>query len=106
MTPKEVLVGGKAIIEEYGWVQGRFGDTTRGFCAYGAMDYAWVTREGPKVGKPELYNAVRLFRETAGAPSVDRWNDEICRTKEEVLAMFDKAIARAEEAECSAQKKD
>lgn len=56
------------LIEKYGWIQGRYGGPSSGFCASGAILYAgWSW--GP------------TFREGG----VAAWNDDPHRTKEEVI---------------------
>lgn len=95
MTTIEILKGARALIEK-GWCQGRYATDTNGapasersdnavcFCISGAL-----FRLGAGAGAPASY-AVRAAIDYAYLVA---WNDKRGRTKEQVLAAFDKAIA-------------
>lgn len=99
----DVLKEARALIADKGWCQGVYARNANGnatdlhgrhaaaFCAEGAMFCA--------AGEGFAENALSFFADAI--PSGYRrgylsWNDEPGRTKEEVLAAFDRAIARAE----------
>lgn len=89
-TTKDLLVFGKSRIEQYGWIQHRFGTKAVGFCMAGSM-----IPDGGRVS--EFANAAdQCLRKVIGENSIGKWNDMPGRTKEEVLEAFDKAIALAE----------
>jgi hypothetical protein len=85
VTDKEILKLAKQRIEKYGWIQGNFGDEQCGFCSAGA--FLDIYANGEKV---ETYWARLKLQRLVGA--LLSWNDAPGRTKEEVLAAFDKAI--------------
>ena len=102
MTTAEVLRAARAKIEQ-GWCQGESARGSRGtyidpaaseaqeWCPLGALDYvcyrnAYSYYDGARTA---LAKAMR-------SASVSDWNDMLGRTKEEVLAAFDRAIAAAE----------
>jgi hypothetical protein len=74
----QALIAGRRRIEE-GWCQGSM-RTREGVCAIGAISY------NPKAIEV-LY---RAFGEDRYIP---KWNDAPGRSKEEVLALYDRAIA-------------
>jgi hypothetical protein len=101
----ELLKSAKDVILQYGWVQGTQGDRESGFCATGAIweaagyrvpsglsDVArWQVLVEAQAAESVLFD---VLRNLLIGPRV--FNDTIGRTKEEVLALFDTAIARAE----------
>lgn len=103
MSVKEGLIKARAKVEE-GWCQGAAArdkgglavaatssDATR-FCILGAINAARLDNGVSVIG--ELYCALKC---EAGESSLAGFNDAPGRTQEEVLALFDKAIARVEE---------
>ena len=102
MTTLEAMVGARQVLAEMGWCRGvpamdEEGEWRRAtspkavvFCALGAVDR--VTDHNPF-----LQNDVnRLLSDLSGHPILT-WNDAPGRTKEEVIALFDQAIASLEE---------
>lgn len=97
MNRKEILIAAKANIEK-GWCQGvpaidAYGnpvlpgaESACAFCILGAL-----RRAGGFTGAVDARNAIA---ELVPHGLVANWNDTAGRTKEEVLALFDKAIAR------------
>jgi hypothetical protein len=92
---RDVLVEAKRLLIESGWCQGDYhkGDT---FCSVGAMSRSAnrmlpagvdLTSQFP----PYRDAYIRLMKIVGGAVSL--WNDQPIRTKAEVLAAFDRAIA-------------
>lgn len=102
MTVKEDLITARAKVET-GWCQGTAARDKRGnhvsaqsldatqFCILGAVSAARPANSVPVIA--ELYRTLN-HEEYQGALS--GFNDAPGRTQEEVLALFDKAIARAE----------
>ena len=91
----DILRNGKLLIETHGWGQGDGAMPPRG-------GYCVLTAIGGDEGDYH-YDAIRLFERANGIGptgfgiSVIGWNDAPERTKEEVFAAFDKAIALAEQ---------
>lgn len=83
-TTHEVLVAARNLIDRGGWIQGAV-LTSDGRCAVGALrdtGGALDTNDEP----------FWILRRQVGT-ALSRWNDTPGRTKAEVLAAFDKAIA-------------
>jgi hypothetical protein len=89
-----ILQRARQIIEETGWIQCHLA-TRYGYCMLGALRMAEFGT--PNIGRNPLDDtdmekivsrALRLPRDQ----KLHQWNDAIGRTKEEVLAAFDKAI--------------
>lgn len=101
MTPVEVLKKAKALIEERGWCRREYKDTRGCYCSLGACYVAsGYEVEGASVlhdGDVTAYATAEKALERAIDSAVIRWNDSPGRTKDEVLAAFDKAIALAEQ---------
>jgi hypothetical protein len=87
---------------ERGWTQGAIARDAIGFsvpslghdaarwCTVGA-----ISRAAPD-GCDVYWVALDLLRNVVGTSAIEIWNDQPTRTKEDVLAAFDKAIALAE----------
>lgn len=104
----ETLRRARDLLLEKGWTQGTF-DNTHGYCTLGACHYSFP-QETPTSLRDATCSTMRnvLFttiQATYGAEhpaesmSVIIWNDTPGRTKDEVLAVFDQAIANVCEAE-------
>jgi hypothetical protein len=103
MKPSEILVEAKRLLVEKGWTQGAYARDTNGrivgcpapddacFCAYGALVAASIGESFT------LHSEAYGYLDIVCGGSVARFNDAKDRTKEEVLAAFDKAIALAKE---------
>ena len=100
MTDLEILQRARAALVEHGWRQGTFGTTERGFCALGAVRFAAYDIDGTYLLTDETRAfEVRKLLECVmpvgyGLPG---WNDYAARTIDDVLALFDRAIAEARE---------
>lgn len=97
LTTHEVLVGARNYLEEHGWVQATMTDGER-VCVLGAIKAASgrVARPWHCGLFPHVQVLIQALTGKVGAVSSDpltRWNDAPGRTKEEVLDLFDKAIA-------------
>jgi hypothetical protein len=98
MKLSEILRAGKANIETRGWCQGD--EATIHGPPNGPCCVATAMPSGPEFDHSLL--AIDLFKETNGIDpkiGIGAWNDAPERTKEEVLAAYDKAITAAEEQE-------
>lgn len=95
MTEKKVDVSRlrKALdlIRKYGWRKGGYGSRESGFCASGALQFA-----GCEIFSPE-YQAVLdqtgYDAKTGPKAGLSYWNDKKERTKMQVEAAFERAIA-------------
>jgi hypothetical protein len=104
MTPKELLEKAKKTIQEKGWTQGAYKrgpNAEGGFCMYGAIYEAagvMTSSDGPDIiptGKlaDSIHAARNALVRAVGNPIA--YNDAAGRTKDQVLEVFDDAIARA-----------
>lgn len=99
----DILRAGKANIESKGWCQGDEKALAEeghphGFCV--ATSVTDVTGLDNHTTYNTGIDAMVLFKRANGIDPdlcIGRWNDAPGRTKEEVLAAFDKAIALAEQ---------
>ena len=92
----KILTKAKEEIEKYGWIQNAHGDRRRGYCVIGALEAAdpdWVDYD--KHARA-LFSGVIPSGVTEDKESrILVWNDKPGRTKEDVLAAFDTAIAQS-----------
>lgn len=98
MDVKQVLIEARRLIAEKGWTQGVNARNSKGrvvkptykgavcFCIYGALGR--VVEELSEVHD----EAVALLEHEVQPKFVSEWNDTPGRTREEVLAVFDRAI--------------
>lgn len=92
MTVLELLTVARLQIE-IAWCQGqyeRFEGGVRHFCLLGALMPA--TTPGVL-----YYGATDVLVDVLGQRKLSAWNDDPCRTKEDVLKLYDRAIRMAEE---------
>lgn len=98
MNTVQVLKKARALIAEHGLAKNTYGDKHDGFCAVGALRAAHPNKEYTD-------NTLRVL--AAPLPAVWRddkdpwfaivnWNDQVDRTKAQVLSLFTKAIKRLE----------
>ena|SRR5690606_11551681 len=88
----DVLRRSRELIEEFGWIQGNYGSKEVGFCSAGAI----CECEGEGFPEPAVEDACDAFDDAVdgdGYYGTVSFNDAPGRTKEEVLKMFDQAIA-------------
>lgn len=100
-TAKELLIAAKWILEHVGWCQhvscrwpgpdvmGKGRGSPEAYCLTGAMN---VVECEPSCPWPDATMLVSIL---IGSDQVAVWNDDPKRTKKQVLALLDKAIARA-----------
>jgi hypothetical protein len=91
-TEADVLRGAIAVLEEYGWIQGRLGDCAEGFCIMGAVRYAALTVAGD-----DMLGWFDVLEEAGLPQDAGFWNDQRGRTKAEVVALLKRAAHLAEE---------
>lgn len=95
MSALTVLRDARNLITEHGWTKGEYGNKELGFCAVGAMMEAANTVPG---SANDYRGAQIAFRdhipedERSWTNSIVTWNDSLDRQKDDVLAVFDKAI--------------
>lgn len=96
MKTSELLRRARERLVRFGWVQGRYGYSSVGHCAIGAL-------YGDRLRVPDgtdVFAGEGFLEDAIGAPgTVVAWNDKPGRTAAEVLAAYDDAIAIAESAE-------
>lgn len=83
----EVLKGARKLLKEKGWIQ-HTGSSDSGLCILGAMGHYCSSNQCYDV----LDRAKEPLLELSGAEFLHLWNDEMCRTKEEVIDLLDRAI--------------
>lgn len=96
---QQLLWNGAQVIRRYGLAQRDLGSISRGYCVYGALTVA-------KTGNTNLYRidiandlnlvtpAAMLLEQFLAAGHICDWNNEVGRTKDEVIAAMEGA-ARA-----------
>lgn len=68
------------------------------FCSIGAIDRALYLLDGTfRLNDVLLDSAFDALAKSVKVDSIALWNDDSCRTHEEVLAAFDDAIAQTKE---------
>jgi hypothetical protein len=108
-TVKEVLTAARWMIENVGWCQGSYyiskdevgcfnpsfemgnASNVSCMCASGAVYLVEATKELQNQSLDFLWGTIGVGTEV----SVPDWNDQPKRTKEQVLAAFDRAIEKA-----------
>lgn len=100
-TSKELLVAARSLIANVGWCQNDYKkhdiwfDVT-GYCSIGALVYGNDSKSSSnlyELAEARLMQAIGLTETTTR--DLIGWNDAPERTKEEVIAAFDKAIELA-----------
>lgn len=102
MDTREVLVEGRRRLAEGGWVQNMLQDGWGAYCAAGAV--SWDA--APQDYEPAISALAEVLHERGVEPSygghdihdwatVVTFNNEVARAVDEVLEVFDEAIARA-----------
>lgn len=96
MTPDELLDAAAAAIDRFGWIQQHMGGTDRGFCLYGALDYAhWQGREAGRLHDVETEGRAQSALRCVVGHTIIEWNDAPGRCKEEVTAALRMAAERS-----------
>ncbi len=84
-----------AIIDKYGWVQGRSGSEEEGFCATGSLWHQYsILKKNKQAALPSAGAAANAAEVVVGECCLPGWNDRQGRTKEEVTSLF-RRTARA-----------
>ncbi len=91
---KTVLVNARNKIAEHGWCQGKTKNEVGCYCIVGSIIYAGL-EINPKITSVihETDFVLQVNKIDERTYSLAKWNDEPGRTKEEVIAALDKAIA-------------
>jgi hypothetical protein len=96
-TIKQVLTAAKWMIENVGWIKGSYAEyddgskLPTGFCSLGALNAVEANNRVKEQAQIHLYHT--LHHALGVNDGVAYWQDNAVRTKEEVLAFFEKAIA-------------
>lgn len=94
------LVEARDAIVEHGWIQRAYGSPAAGFCILGALGYVTVDNGYDTVTQAQFTEARdKLFAELNRSEwkshrSLAGFNDYEETTQDDVLALFDRAIAR------------
>lgn len=112
MTPRELLEAGRARLVKKGWCRG-WGRSNGRACALGSL--RWVQKDGdlcyPNHPDHDTYKRAAKYLQSA-LPSLSKaygvmgYNDSIADNINDILALFDRAIAKAKECEESRDEKD
>jgi len=100
----DFLVASRAKIESFGWIQGGFGDPVQGYCTLGAVKAAVIEDMGyDYCAYRATYTRLAEQLPSLGwrlidggdnySGSIAVFNDSPATSKQDVLALFDKAIA-------------
>jgi hypothetical protein len=98
-TPKQVLIAAKWILENKGWCQHHFGLTKNGK----NLSYTQCRKDLDRaclvgaIGVIDAESPIRVRAEQAvlnllPGISISHWNDELGRTKQQVLDLLDRVI--------------
>jgi hypothetical protein len=81
-------------IERYGWIKDDGGSIEKGFCALGAINYA--TRYYENYNSNIAWQEYKLARDALArvihTHHIARWNDNVCQSKDDVIAAFRKVL--------------
>ena len=99
VTNKAILTKALELIQTYGWIQHSSGSIGIGYCAFGAVYDAvsglyksWSSeRDKAETSTLDLLNK-QVKNVSSDHTNIVGYNDELNRTKEEVLAIFRRAI--------------
>lgn len=81
------------VLEKYGWIKRSYGDESRGFCAIGSLGRVENPNDplGRGPSSPAGLAAERYLASNCGCLQLYRWNDEVAKSKEQVIKFFRKA---------------
>ena len=88
MTQKETFVAAIGRLEKFGWIQGEFGNEESGFCLAGCV-YGGI--DAPPVARGARAILVKVIGDT----NIGAWNDQLGRTKVEVIDALRRSLALA-----------
>ena len=92
MTPKQLLINARHHLVENGWIQGyNYDENSEKCCSFGAL-YVALWRSDDRANRGALTGAMIELSKAIGNYPVTWWNDQPERTKEDVIAAFDRAI--------------
>ena len=72
-------------LKQYGWIKNAIGSKERGFCIVGAIDYVYPALGDESWKYDNVYAEIRRKI----VVSIAYWNDEICKSKEEAIALLE-----------------
>jgi hypothetical protein len=110
-TAREVLVAARKLLTK-GWTQGEMSDRVKRvqcYCAAGAVNKALGHNveqysDSSHPAFKALLNDSKVKRTSGSDPTIyglTYWNDKKRRTQEQVIALFDRTIAKLEKAEAN-----
>jgi hypothetical protein len=85
----KVLIKARDYLVEHGWCQGAMENRSGQVCIFGAV---YIVGEFNSSVDP-TFSRVMFALKNITKDSAQRWNDEPGRTQEEVVSLFDQAIA-------------
>ncbi len=95
----KLLTEARGLIENNGWCQGALWNNSGEYCIYGALFHVHCGSPHGNVTSILAEARTSLCLASKAQPATPsglvKWNNTPGRTKEEVLAAFDKAIARS-----------
>ena len=96
MIELEILKETRRLLEEEGWIQKSYHKSGEGYCLEGAWRSACRQTGASLEQSVNSYQYLddKIFRDSH--TFMTRWNDELGRTKEEVLAVVVEAISLIE----------
>jgi hypothetical protein len=98
MSLIRLLTNARNLVAEH-WTQGEMFvkyDSLTAYCITGAVWEATGSRVR-KEPTPEYYQLVGELRVTLGSDGLEDWNDDVERTQEQVVRLFDDTIKRLQE---------
>ena len=72
-------------LKRYGWIKYAIGNKERGFCIMGAVDHAYPVLGNESWKYNDVYAAIR----SKIMVNITHWNDEVCKSKEEAIALLE-----------------
>lgn len=85
---RRMLSAAADLIEEHGWVRGKYGNITVGFCPLAAIGY--VLHSDDRYDSLDADTAIRMLDDSLGLRIAD-WNDNLASGAEEVVSEIRKA---------------
>jgi hypothetical protein len=77
------------------WIKGQLGNGGGGYCILGAMSKVWINSGGVKEDWYTIAGLMQACLPTARL-TIARFNDHMLTTHADVMALFDRAIKKAE----------
>ncbi len=104
-TATDMLNDAKNLIKRYGHTKEYVGNTNCGFCALGALGFAMSVQFNASTDELSKLDELNVILGTArealteaawsrGASGVASYNDRVGTTQDDILTLFDEAVAR------------